>query len=164
MKRISQSPRTATIVALALLFTACNRRVQQLSSTMEPTIKAGEFVTSEYLRSSPNRWDVIIFEAPVGTGKWMSRVVGLPGETVDIKAGELVINGSVVPRPARLRIGSYEIPRTDLAPAAPTSIALPYKIRPGHYFMLGDNVSNSLDSRYWGGLPESDIVSRVIGK
>ncbi len=131
---------------------------------MEPTIKAGEFVTSEPLLSKPKRWDVIIFEAPVGTGQWMSRVVGLPGETVDIKAGGLVINGSIVSPPAHLRIGSYQIPRTDLGPAAPVPIALPYKIPPGHYFMLGDNVSNSLDSRYWAGLPEADIVGRVIGK
>ncbi len=70
---------------------------------MEPTIKKNEIVNVEfnaYSSAPPNRWDVVVFEAPLkNQGQWMKRVVGLPGEVVDFTVS--VLNSS--PRPLDLR-------------------------------------------------------------
>lgn len=135
---------------------------------MEPTIKSGEVVTVDihgFGGSGLARWDVVVFEAPIGDGgQWISRVVGLPGEKVDIRNGRLVIDGQEVTIPSRLGIGDYRPPNTNLGPGAPGPVAFPFTVPAGSYFVLGDNVSNALDSRYWGALDGSKVLGTVLGK
>ena len=135
---------------------------------MEPTIKRGDVITvntGAYSGSRPNRWDVVVFESPLGSGgTWVSRVVGLPGESVEIRSGKLVIDGKIEALPARLSIGDYTLPKGSLTPSAPGPVAFPFKVPAGSYFVLGDNVSNALDSRYWGGLDGWKILGKVPGK
>ncbi|MCH7225509.1 signal peptidase I [Verrucomicrobiaceae bacterium E54] len=145
--------------------TSCTKRLKQASSSMEPTIRAGEMVSVDRLHSPPKRWDVIVFESPLsGKGHWISRIVGVPGETVDIHSGQLVVNGRVMPLPKHVKIGKYRRPTPLPSSSAPGPISFPYKLRAGRYFVLSDNVSNALDSRYWGGLDESKILGIVPGK
>ena len=161
--------RTLALVAIALVLAGCSKKqMRQASSNMEPTIKKDEVVTvdfSAYTNSDPERWDVIVFEPPTSNeSQWLGRVVGLPGETVDLRSGAIVINGQKMNLPPHLSIGEYVIPKMDAQSVAPDPITYPYKIPKGRYFVLGDNVSNSLDSRYWGGLDELKILGKVPGK
>ena len=135
---------------------------------MEPTIKRGEVITVDsgaYSSTGPSRWDVIVFEAPKGhSGHWASRVVGLPGETVAIKSGELLINGRIEVIPGHVKISGYLEPKPNKALSGSGPVTFPYTVPPDTYFVLGDNVANALDSRYWGGLEASKVLGKVSGK
>lgn len=156
------------VIAVALL--SCGKsknKLHHVSSSMEPTIKAGEMIEVDegaFSSSGPRRWEVIVFEAPKGSsGHWTARVVGLPGETVDIEGGSVFINGRAKTTPGHIRISGYRKPEnpgsSGLGP-----VLFPYTVPPNHFFVLGDNVGNALDSRYWGGLEASKIVGKVPGK
>jgi signal peptidase I len=135
---------------------------------MEPTIKMGEVFSVDwtaYGGTGPNRWDVVIFESPLDAGrKWTSRIVGLPGEIVEIRSGKIVIDGREEAVPSHVSIDGYKLPQGNLTANAPHPVTFPYKIPAGSYFVLGDNVSNAFDSRYWGGLDRSKIFGKVIDK
>jgi len=161
--------RSLAAVVIVAAFTGCSKKeMRQDSSSMEPTIKRSEVISVDlkaYSGAGPIRWDVVVFKSPAaGGGHWASRVVGLPGETIDIRSGKVVINGNEETLPPRLSIEGYKLPEGDLAPSAPGPVAFPFKIPSGSYFVLGDNVSNALDSRYWGGLDQSKILGKVPGK
>lgn len=156
-------------IMVAAGFAGCSeKQMRQDSSSMEPTIKRGEVIrvdTGAYSGSGPNRWDVVVFESPLGRGgHWASRVVGLPGESVEMRSGKLVIDGKVVVFPARLTIRGYALPKHGLGPSGTGPVAFPFNVPVGSYFVLGDNVSNALDSRYWGALDGSMILGKVPGK
>jgi signal peptidase I len=158
----------AAIVIVAALAGCTKKEMRQDSSSMEPTIKRGEVISVDmkaYSGTGPIRWDVVVFKSPVaGGGHWVSRVVGLPGETIDIRSGKVVIDGKEETLPPRLSFGGYKLPEGDLASSAPGPVIFPFKIPAGSYFVLGDNVSNALDSRYWGGLHGSKIIGQIPSK
>lgn len=90
----------------------------------------------------PERWDVVVFIYPVEPEKdFVKRVVGLPGETVSMVDGRLYIDGRLVEDP----YGRYD-PQTQRGGRN----FPPQKVKPGHYFMMGDNRDYSSDSRVWG--------------
>lgn len=135
---------------------------------MEPTIRSGEMIKVDlmaYSSSDPLRWDVVLFESPMDSSfQWCFRVVGLPGEKVDIQDGDLLIDGTKMPIPSSLAISNYQVVKIGTSTAAPGPVSLPYKLQKDAYFVLGDNISNALDSRFWGGLDKSKIIGKVIGK
>lgn len=135
---------------------------------MEPTIKRGEVIPVDlkaYSGSGPIRWDVVVFASPLGgVGHWASRIVALPGETVEIRSGKIVIDGREEALPTHLSIGAYQRPKEDLGASVPKPITLPFKVPAGSYFVLGDNVADALDSRFWGGLDRAKILGKVLGK
>lgn len=157
-----------SFVILAILSGCSKKEFQHSSPSMEPTIKRGEIISVDlkaYAGVSPSRWDVVLFESPLADdGNWASRVAGLPGETIDIRSGHLVIDGKEVALPPTLAIASYELPENITAPGANGPVAFPFRIPQGGYFVLGDNTSNALDSRYWGSLEEAKILGKVLGK
>jgi len=156
------------LLAIILSLSGCNRKtVRQVSSSMEPTIKKGEVVAVDeaaYRSTPPACWDVVTFEPPQHPGQvWALRIVGLPGETIDITPAGVSIDGKIISRPASLAaLGSYQRPSGNTVGTPVT--ALPYKIPADSYFVLGDNVSNAMDSRYWGALKRSQIRGKVWGK
>jgi len=135
---------------------------------MEPTIKKDEVVTADlraFESTTPIRWDVVVFEPPFSAGQiWVSRVVGLPGEVIDITPAGLSINGKVMSIPSSLKIGAYTLPPPALGPKSNPVTKFPYHISSDSYFVMGDNVNNALDSRYWGALKSTNILGRVFGK
>ena len=120
-------------------FVYINARVP--SGSMEETIMTGDRVFGNrlaYLFDDPERFDIVVFKYPDDESQlFVKRVIGLPGETVEIKDGKVYINGS-------------ETPLDDsFTPETPTGDYGPYVVPEGSYFMLGDNRNHSGDSRFW---------------
>jgi signal peptidase I len=101
---------------------------------------------------NPHRQQVIIFKPPFApdTPDYVKRVIGLPGDTVDIHDNAVWINGQKLQE-------SYTIGRTD-----PYDFHGPIKVPEGYYFVMGDNRSNSYDSRFWGCVPRNDIIGTPV--
>ena len=101
---------------------------------------------------NPHRQQVIIFKPPFApdTPDYVKRVIGLPGDTVDIHDGAVWINGQKLNE-------KYTIGRTD-----PYELRVPYTVPANCYFVMGDNRGNSYDSRFWGCVPRNDIIGTPV--
>ena len=124
------------------------------SGSMENTIMTGDRVFGNrlaYTFSDPKRFDIIIFRYPDDESQlFIKRIIGLPGETVEIRNGSIYINGS-------------EEPLEDVETNEPMEGSVgPYTVPEACYFVMGDNRNNSRDSRYW----EHTFVTRdeILGK
>lgn len=127
------------VVLIVNNFLLINARVP--SESMEKTIMTGDRFFGNrlaYLFDDPERCDIVVFKYPDDESQlFVKRVIGLPGETVEIKDGKVYINGS-------------ETPLDDsFTPETPTGDYGPYVVPDGSYFMLGDNRNHSGDSRFW---------------
>lgn len=118
----------------------------------------------------PERWDVIVFTTRGidGTGAlprhFVKRVVGLPGEVLQIRDGEIIVNGERAPKPAFLAEACYyenAVPSDDTTPRYGLR-GQPFTVPEGCYFMLGDNSADSLDGRVWGFVPRGNVRGRVL--
>lgn len=156
-------------VALAAVVITCGCRDSTLvSSSMTPSIKAGEKVTVDYtayLVSSPRRWEVVAFEPPLFTNQiWLMRVVALPGETVSFASGGIKVNGRSLALPPQLTNVTYVSLDHPNLQRFGGGIGSPYVVPSNSHFVLGDNSAAAHDSRYWGAVPRSNIVGRVRNK
>ena len=121
-------------------------------SCMEPNLKTGERVLASrfsYWFNSPQRGDVVIFKYPCDpTKNYVKRVVGLPGDLIEIKCGQLYVNGEVQPEPYKLLAahGDYG----------------PERVHSNMLFVLGDNRDQSNDSRFWGELPMENVQAKAL--
>ncbi|MEX2217683.1 MAG: signal peptidase I [Phycisphaerales bacterium] len=159
-----------SLVAALALTAAVNATVFKSfrvpTAGMAPTINAGERFLVDRL-STPRRWDPIVFEAPADPGVlYIQRLVGLPGETIEIVGGEVTVNGRVVPRPRDLAWIAYGgQPLHDLPCRGGTGS--PITLGPDEHYVLGDNTTASMDSRYWpppagGGTQQGTLHTRAI--
>jgi signal peptidase I len=104
--------------------------------------------TAIYLFQGPQRGDVVVFHYPPDpTRDYIKRVIGLPGETVEIRAGQVWIDGRALVEPYVREPAQYTMS--------------PRLIGPDEYFVLGDNRNNSSDSHVWGPVPRSLIVGKA---
>ena len=126
----------------------------------------------------PRRGDIVVFDTrhileidPSSRGKfYIKRLIGLPGDEVQIKPPRAYINGAVLDgRPAFQRIYSMEdgyhgyLNRPPYS--SPPHLSRPedkYRVPPDHLFVLGDNSPQSMDSRYWGPFPRGDLIGRAV--
>ncbi len=160
------------------------------SSSMVPTLQVGDYIlvnkfnyglrlpvtrTKIWDVSTPERGDVMVFYPPhANTTYYIKRVIGVPGDRIQYRNKQLTVNGKQVPREwlaeipgsRRLQIG-LEQPRDDKSHLVQVDLSRPIRdfsvvVRPGHYFMMGDNRDNSSDSRVWGQVPERDIVGQAV--
>ena len=141
------------------------------SVSMEPTLKVGDMVLVNrfiYRIHPPHRGDVIVFHPP-GVGQtpirgarteasvnFIKRVIGLPGETIQIVHGTTLICKA----PHRACFALHE-PYV-MAHHYPSDNYGPYTIPQGDYFVMGDNRGNSDDSRVWGPLPRRNIIGEAF--
>ncbi|MCX6739498.1 MAG: signal peptidase I [Candidatus Parcubacteria bacterium] len=125
--------------------------------SMDPTFADGQYLIIDeitYRTTPPERGDVIVFKYPNDPSKYfIKRVIGLPGETVKIVNGKVSISSAS----NLLGIELNEPYIQDLS-FENTSKTLGND----EYFAMGDNRSNSLDSRIWGALPKKNITGRVL--
>lgn len=126
------------------------------SGSMEPTLQINDRLIVDKLSydfASPQRGDIVVFNPTARLRQqnfkdaFIKRVVGLPGETVEIKNGQVYVNGSAINEPYI---------------AAPAEQWNPVVVPPDSYLVLGDNRNNSFDSRYWGFVPRSKIIGRAV--
>jgi len=131
---------------------------------MSPTIQPNENVAvdmSAFRKSGPQRWDIVAFHPPSKPQEiWVLRVIGLPRESLEIRDDGIYIDGRREAQPERIASISY-VPSV---PNAPRSVGYPYKIAADTYFLVGDNTTDSFDSRFWGSLLRQGIVGRVKNK
>jgi signal peptidase I len=125
--------------------------------------------------SEPARGDVMVFYPPNDKRYFIKRVIGLPGDHIQVKDNILYING-VQMRQQQLRIDDTGFPymlvmRENLQPKEhllqKVSLATPQSnyetvVPEKSYFMMGDNRDNSSDSRFWGAVPEANIVGKAV--
>ena len=105
--------------------------------------------------SKPQRGDVIVFVYPGDRTKdFIKRLIGLPGDIVEIKDGKLLINGEEFKDPKVQNLYYYN--RGDYG-----ALDQPIKVPEGKYFVLGDNSASSHDSRYWGFVDKDDLVGKA---
>jgi signal peptidase I len=135
-----------------IAFVAQAFRVQ--GTSMEPLLLDGERIVVNKLvyRFQPiERGDVVVFWYPRDPAvSFIKRVVGLPGDLVEIRSGRLLVNGV----PARESYLPESFRDADSYP--------PTEVRKGYYFVLGDHRRSSNDSRSWGEVPEKYIYGRAV--
>ena len=166
----------ALLLFLAVRTTVQNFRVEGMS--MSPTLANGEyilvdklsysrfslgpleriipFVNSEddgYLFTGPERGDVVVFIAPGTTNTdYIKRVIGLPGDTVEVRNGVVLVNRQPLSEPFIDQAALYSWPAD----------GKPQTVPQGQYFVLGDNRNNSSDSHVWGYVPADQIIGRAL--
>ena len=146
------------------------------SSSMEPTLHcarpevgcearysdrvlANRFL---YHLRNPRRGEIIVFKTPPEAqikcgagGTFVKRLIGLPGDTVELRLrrgdGYVYINGKPL-----------DEPYIEQARRLATQAFGPVKVQPGNYFMMGDNRSQSCDSRMWGTVPRANLIGKVF--
>ena len=126
-------------------------------ASMEPNFHERDYLIVDelsYRFRHPERGEVVVFKYPLDTTKrFIKRIVGLPGETVEIKNGEIIITD------VQNKTFVLKEPYIPAELQAPNMAA--YKLSEGQYFVLGDNRPYSFDSQDWGKLPMRDIIGRV---
>lgn len=139
---------------LYVLFGLWLRPVRVAGDTMSPALEADQVVLVDRAArffKAPGRGDVILFADPLGTGNLLKRIVALPGETVDIKAGRVFIDGCPLDESAYINL---DIPAGDM-----DALTVPE----GCVFVLGDNRAEAYDSRTngVGCIPYTEILGVV---
>ena len=149
------------VLALGMRQFVAEARVVPTGS-MEPTVQINDRLVVEkisYLLHPPQRGDIIVFQAPekalIISGSttpdaYLKRVIGLPGETVEIRGGQVFINGQPLQE-------SY-------IKAPPDYVWGPSVVPANQYLVLGDNRNGSLDGHVWGFLPEESIIGKAAAR
>lgn len=145
------------VVAVVLVvnnFLLINAKIP--SESMEQTIMTGDRVFGNrlaYVFGEPERYDIIIFKYPDNEKElFIKRIIGMPGETVEIKDGKVYINGSEKPL------------KDSFTPETPVGDYGPYTVPENSYFVLGDNRNYSRDSRFWNNpyVAEDKILGKAV--
>lgn len=167
---------TAVFVFFVMTFVV--QAFQIPTGSMEPTLLVGDFLLVNKLvytntgnpvdkvvlpRRAVRRQDIVVFKFPNELNKdFVKRVIALPGETVEIKAKQVSINGRPLEEPAKVHNDSEVIGENDYYQYSDSirDNYGPVTVPEGHLFVMGDNRDNSMDSRYWGFLPLSYLKGR----
>ncbi len=124
------------------------------SESMSPTLEPGDRVIAAkfvYRLGDPHRGDLAVLRNPENKDEdLIKRVVGLPGDAVEVRDGVLYVNGERNEEP----YVNYRL--TD------STFFGPEKVPQGHVFVMGDNRSNSRDSRDFGPVPEKDLLGKAV--
>lgn len=141
------------VVVYAFLF----RPFQVNGNSMFPTFQNGEYIFTNLitLRISPlKRGDVVVFKAPANQEKdYIKRIIGLPGDTVQIKDGYVYVNGQLLNEP-------YEPKEYRTTGEAFMQDGQTVTVPQESYFVLGDNRPGSSDSRDWGFVTKNKIIGK----
>ena len=182
----------ARLIVLALFVTTFLVQPSQIpSGSMEPTMLTGDFVLVNMQvfapaghwhwlpYREPQRDDIIVFHYPVHPGELLvKRVIALPGDSVHLHRGAVVLNGNQLNEPftvytptdaSAYRDEFPTLERADPGAEAAWWIELRHRMQGNElpvpeerYFAMGDNRNNSQDSRFWGFVPRGSIVGEPL--
>jgi len=145
-----------TIVLSLIIFLLIRQVIQNYrieSHSMQPNFYEGQFILVNKLAfklGEPERGEVIVFHNPNNVEEdYIKRVIGLPGDTIEIRDQTVYINGEVFHEPYQIN------------PFRPDEYFPPTLVEPGTLFVMGDNRNNSSDSRRIGAIPEELIVGQA---
>jgi signal peptidase I len=149
----------SALMAIALVFLLIRPFIVQAffipSGSMRPTLLERDHILVNkfiYRFTEPKRGDIVVFKCPEEADPrqvdYIKRLMGLPGDVIEVKEGLVYRNGKALREPFLLEPGDirYDMP--------------PVKVRPGKFFVMGDNRNDSNDSHRWGQLDRN----RVLGK
>ena len=166
---------------VGLVFLLINGTIGQArvipSSSMENTLLIGDHVLMNRigydagipftgmhvsLWKSPKRQQLIIFSSvvPGDSSDIVKRIIGLPGDTVDIRDGSVWINGIRLSEP--YTTGPTELAPSGAAPQGRPDMVFPYVVPANSFFVMGDNRGNSYDSRFVGPVPRKNIIGSPV--
>jgi len=121
--------------------------------SMEPNFENSNYLIVDelsYRFRDPQRGEVVVFRYPRNISqRFIKRIIGLPGEKIEIEAGVVMVNGKILDESKYLLLGVQ------------TSGDIQISLDENEYFVLGDNRISSFDSRQWGTLPRKNIIGRV---
>jgi signal peptidase I len=124
------------------------------SNSMAPTLQLGDYIfasTFAYRDSGPMFGDVISFRHPRQANQtYIKRVIGLPGDTINIVGMQVWRNGELIKEPYTQYLSAIRSQRGG-----------EWKVPDGQYLVLGDNRDNSADSRSWGFVPRNHVIAKV---
>lgn len=155
------------------------------SVSMEPTLLKGDHVVGLKIvygflfKITPSRADVVALKLPKDPSLYIKRVVALPNETLNIKNSDLIINNKKIKKIYDTDVSKYKyiqpenVVMREFADGKDYSIiqsnvqrmqdfVAPYKNTSSSVFLLGDNRTNSIDSRNWGAVDKKRIISKVV--
>ncbi len=155
------------------------------SSSMEPTLEVGDYIlvnkftyglrlpvlgTKVLEVGMPQRGDVMVFFPPDDHRYFIKRVIGLPGDRIEYHDKQLYINGERADQSLQMALAGETFSTEILGDAVHTirtypqapAVSYALEVPAGHYFMMGDNRDNSRDSRFFGTVPEANIVGQAF--
>ncbi|MCB9421349.1 MAG: signal peptidase I [Ardenticatenaceae bacterium] len=119
-------------------------------SSMNPTLYDGEYLiinNVSYYLDEPQHGDIVVFKHPNNDLNLIKRIIGIPGDHVEIRNQQVKVNDVVLDEPYI---------------AAPPNYTGTWDVPAGSYFVLGDNRNNSSDSHSWSFLPEENIIGKAL--
>ena len=132
------------------------------SESMQNTIMKGDRVLGNrlaYIKDDPERYDIVIFKYPDDPSKiFIKRVIGLPGETIEYRQDQLLVNGEAVAED----FFDQDYKRSQSANGSFTQDFGPVTLADDEYFMLGDNRPYSSDSRWYGPFKKEQIKAKDV--
>jgi signal peptidase I len=156
-----------SMMLILLRVTGLIRPYNVPTDAMRPAVAAGDHVLVEgfsHKIRGPRRGDIAVFTTkaiprnPPGT-RYLKRIVGEPGEQLQIVNGKLLVNGKHVALTNEQGEIHYSSPRgASFLASSNDTVTVP----PGQYFVLGDNTANSMDSRYFGFVAAEEIKGRCV--
>lgn len=154
---------TALLAVLWICFIISHNEVP--SGSMIPTIQEGDHLLTNmipYYYSDPKYGEIVVFRRPSGEA-WVKRVIGLPGDEMDIREGKVYQNGKLLDESAYLDAAVSSTPSelVQIEDRIMAPVTFPYTVPDGCYFLMGDNREESGDCRYLGAIKREDIYGKA---
>lgn len=159
----------AVAIAVALLIQAFLVKPYRIpSESMENTLLIGDRVLVDRISwrfSDPERGDIVVFANPLGSGPVLiKRIIGLPGDVISLSDGHVYVNGRRLEESYVRRVSGEQVPTEAFTNDLPWSLEQPYTVPADSYFMMGDNRTDSGDSREFGPIKRSQLVGRAFAR
>ena len=143
-------------VLMALLFTVFIISHNKIPSpSMVDTINEGDHILTNMLPfyyRDPHKGEIVVFKQ--GDESWIKRVIGEPGDVIEIQEGNVYVNGELIDESLYIENPGISQPIQSM------SVPFPYEVPEGHYFLMGDNRQQSHDSRYIGAIKRENIYGK----
>ena len=137
------------------------------SESMQDTLLVGDRVLVDRMSwrvSEPHRGDIVVFHPPFDGPVLIKRIIGMPGDELSVADGVLSINGIPQDEPYVRQTESGPEPTEAFANGRPWGLEATYTVPAGSYFMMGDNRTNSGDSREFGPVARAELVGQAFGR